>query len=284
MRCAEIGPGFVGEVTGLDLSSPVSAADRARLNAWLDQFLVLALPNQPLSESEQIRFSALFGTPSERSRPKDQRVEQSDYSHLIGVVTNVRENGVPIGSLPDGEMWFHHDGCFIEHPYRATVLRAVHVTSTGGETLFVDMRQVYSALPQALRTALNGVSAVHVFDYRTLDQRPDPDMDLSGVRHAQHPVVIQHPNTGAPALYVNPLCTVRLVGLPHDESDALLAELTAAITSTNACYRHQWAVDDVVIWDNWGSCHARTDFPAGEVRMLRRSIVTGRPLEAFHPA
>lgn len=284
MRCAEIGPGFVGQVTGLDLSRPVSETDRAQLNAWLDQSLVLVIPKQPLSEAEQISFSSLFGPPSERSRPRHQRVEQSDFSHLIGVVTNVRENGEPIGSLPDGEMWFHHDGCFIEQPYRATVLRAVHVTSTGGHTLFVDMRQVYADLPRALRSALAGRSAVHVFDYRTLDQRPDPEMDLSGVRHAQHPLVIQHPNTGAPALYVNPLCTVRILGLPIDESDALLAELTAAVTSARACYHHHWSVDDVVIWDNWGSCHARTDFPAGEVRMLRRSIISGRSLEAFQSA
>ncbi|MGA1207151.1 MAG: TauD/TfdA dioxygenase family protein [Litorivicinaceae bacterium] len=281
MQCVEIGPGFVGRVTGLDVSKPVSAAARAQLNAWLDQYLVLVLPKQPLTEAEQITFSSLFGTPSERSRPKDQRVEESGFAHLIGLVTNVRAQGEPIGSLPDGEMWFHHDGCFIEHPYRATVLRAVQVTSTGGETLFVDMRQVYAALPEAMRHALLGRSAIHVFDYRTLDQRPNPEMDLSAVRHAEHPVVIRHPQSGEPALYVNPLCTVRIQGLPLDESEALLTELTDAIAASPACYRHRWSIDDVVIWDNWGSCHARTDFPGGEVRMLRRSIVSGQALQAW---
>lgn len=279
MRCREIGPGFVAQVTDLDFTRPVTALQHGQLNRWLDQYLVLVMPRQALTESQQIDFSALFGPPSERSRPQDQRVEQSPFAHLIGVVTNVRDNGQPIGSLPDGEMWFHHDGCFIERPYRATVLRAVQVTSTGGETLFVDMRQVYESLPAALRAATVGRSAVHVFDYRTLNQQPDPAMDLSRVRHAVHPAVIQHPRSGAHALYVNPLCTVRFIGMPVDESQALLHELTTAILQSSACYRHRWDVDDLVIWDNWASCHARTDFPSGEVRMLRRSIVSGQPLE-----
>lgn len=279
MECRLIGPGFAAQITGLDLTQPVTPSDQALLNAWLDQFLVLVCSDQDISEADQIRFSSVFGTPSERSRPQDQRVEQSPFAHLIGLVTNVRESGKPIGSLPDGEMWFHHDGCFIDTPYRATVLRAMAVTSVGGETLFVDMRQVYRALPGALRAMLHGRRALHVFDYRTLAERPDPAMDLAGVRHASHPLVVRHPNTGDSALYVNPLCTVRIEGLPLNESQALLAELNAAVIGSAACYRHRWSPADLVIWDNWASCHARTDFPGGEVRMLRRSIVSGQRLE-----
>ena len=90
----------------------------------------------------------------------------------MGLVTNVRKDGVPIGSLPDGEMWLHHDGCFIDEPYRATILYAVEVTSVGGETRFVDMRAVFRSLSEDLVSRIKHLRGTHTFDYRNIAARP----------------------------------------------------------------------------------------------------------------
>ena len=269
-------PEFGARVIDADLQD--LNADCVRdLNAALDRYGVLVFPNQKLSEADQISFAKVFGTPSERSRPADCRAEQSEYAHLIGLVTNVRENGEPIGSLPDGEMWLHHDGCFIDEPYRATLLYALHVTSTGGETRFVDMRQVYRDLPTEIQSELIGKTAVHQFDYRNINARPQSIPSSGSAREAEHPVVIKHPRTSEPALYVNPLCTIQFSDAPNND---LLDQLFRAIEENAATFHHRWSVDDLVIWDNWSSCHARSDFPAAEKRMLRRCIIKGCALDA----
>ena len=100
------------------------------------------------------------------------------------------------------------------------------------------------------------------------------------MRHARHPAVVRHPNNGRAALYVSPLLTARIEGLPRQESDRLLAELFKYTSNEKIIYEHVWRPGDLVIWDNWGSTHARTDFPADQTRLLRRSIVKGQALEA----
>ena len=134
-----ISPVFGAVVGGFDLDN-VPASDEPLLNDALDRVWVLVFPGLELAESQQLEMAKVFGEPSKRSRPSADRAERSPYADFMGLVTNVRKDGVPIGSLPDGEMWLHHDGCFIDEPYRATILYAVEVTSVGGETRFVDMR------------------------------------------------------------------------------------------------------------------------------------------------
>jgi taurine dioxygenase len=108
------------EVSDVDLSQPISQRDAKALSLALDQYTVLLFRDQHVSEANQIKLANIFGEPSLRSRPHNILVEDNEYARAIGLVTNIRKDGVPIGSLPDGEMWFHHDGCQIEAPYRAT--------------------------------------------------------------------------------------------------------------------------------------------------------------------
>ncbi len=268
------------EVLGLDLSQPLSAEDSRALSKALDDHTVLLFRDQQVSEAEQIRLANIFGEPSLRSRPENIVAEENEYSRAIGLVTNIRKNGKPIGSLPDGEMWFHHDGCFIDAPYRATMLYAVQVPVIGGHTRILDMYKAYEILPADIKKRLEGRTCLHIFDYKTLTSAPDPDQDLTPVRHARHPAVVRHPNNGRNALYINPLLTARIEGLPRDESDELIRDICKFTENDSLIYEHVWRPRDLVIWDNWGSCHARTDFPSDQIRLLRRSIVKGQPLAA----
>ena len=228
-------------------------------------------------------MAKVFGEPSRRSRPSADRAERSPYADFMGLVTNVRKDGVPIGSLPDGEMWLHHDGCFIDEPYRATILYAVEVTSVGGETRFVDMRAVFRSLSEDLVSRIKYLRGTHSFDYRNIAARPSQGSSSDITKSATHPSVIRHPNSNEPALYLNPLCTVGLDGEGSNPSDNenLLDLLFDAIDQSTATFSHRWTKGDLVIWDNWSTCHARNDFPAGETRMLRRNIIKGQTLDAY---
>lgn len=268
------------EVSGIDLAQPITKEDANKLSAALDEHTVLLFRNQKISEADQVNLANIFGEPSLRSRPDSIRVEENEYARAIGLVTNIRKDGVPIGSLPDGEMWFHHDGCFIDAPYRATMLYALQVPDRGGDTQFLNMYRAYDLLPTSIKSALKDRICLHIFDYKTLSESPDPEMDLEGVRHARHPAVIRHPNTGKTALYINPLLTARIEGLPSDESDQIIKEVCRYIENDSLIYAHKWQPYDMLIWDNWGSVHARTDFPADQTRLMRRSIVKGQPLKA----
>lgn len=268
-------------VTGVDLSRPLSAEDKAVIfEAWHDN-VILVFPGQTLSGPQQLAFAKHFGPIKERGRPKERRPEKevNDYESQVMYISNVKENGKPIGSLPDGEMWFHHDGCYKERPQRASFLYAIELPSVGGNTKFANMYKAYDAVPAALKTLLADKTALHVYDYE-LRAQFDIKTGLDKVAHYSQPVFIRHPDTGKTALYVNPLMTARINGLPEDESKSVLAELFAIGQDPGVVYEHIWTVDDFVMWDNLCSMHARTDFPPEERRLLRRCVVEGEPTVA----
>ncbi len=275
-----LGPALGAEVLGLDMGAAVPPAVGHALSAALDRHAVLLFRGQDLDEDGQLRLADIFGGLSLRSRPEHKRAEDNQYADRIGLVTNIRKDGKPIGSLPDGELWFHHDGSFVDEPYRATVLYAVEVPDEGGHTRFANMTRAYDALSGGMKQRLKGLTCLNIFDHRSTASPADPDQDLSAVRHAWQPAAVRHPNTGRAALYVSPLLTARVKQLPRDEGDALLAELFKYTENEALMYEHVWRPGDLVIWDNWGTTHARTDFPADQTRLLRRSIVKGQALEA----
>ena len=265
------------EVTGIDLARPLSDAEAAGIErAWLDH-LVLVFRDQALDLEAQLRFSGQFGVVGERSRPAEIRPEGADFHPAIMLISNIRENGRPIGSLPDGEMWFHHDMCYVAEPYRGTMLYAIDIPSRGGNTLFANMYAAYDRLDAATKQRIAGARALQIYNYSVTEKVP-LDGDLDAYPHFVQPVAITHPRTGRRALYVNPLITARIEGLAQDESAELLEVLFGFTEDRGLIYEHVWREGDLVMWDNWCSCHARTDFPETERRLLRRCTILGEAL------
>ena len=265
------------EVTGIDLARPLSDAEAAGIErAWLDH-LVLVFRDQDLDLEAQLRFSGQFGVVGERSRPAEIRPEGADSHPAIMLISNIRENGRPIGSLPDGEMWFHHDMCYVAEPYRGTMLYAIDIPSRGGNTLFANMYAAYDRLDAATKQRIAGARALQIYNYSVTEKVP-LDGDLDAYPHFVQPVAITHPRTGRKALYVNPLITARIEGLAQDESAELLEVLFGFTEDRGLIYEHVWREGDLVMWDNWCSCHARTDFPETERRLLRRCTILGEAL------
>jgi len=271
MKAEPISAAVGARVTGIDLSEDMDdAAFRAVHRAWLDH-QVLVFPGQDISEDDQVRFTARFGEPGTRQR-KVGWAEEGRVSHPgTMLISNIREDGKPIGSLPDGEMMFHTDGAFAKRPFRYTLLYALEVPSVGGNTLFANMYKAYDSLPEALKSTLTGCHAEHM--YYADNVQDVATRSLSGVR--QHPIFIEHEETGRTALYVSRLLTLRIVEMKQAESDEVLEVLFDHCEQSSLIYEHVWSKDDFVMWDNRCLNHARTDFPETERRLLRRTVVQG---------
>ena len=268
------------KVTGVDIGKPLTAQLIKEITqAWHD-YIVLIFPEQELTQSQQLNFAKEFGDTGTRSRRPEQRPEGANYNDAIMLVTNVKdEKGRYVGSLPDGEMYFHHDMCYMPKPHKGTMLYAIDIPSTGGNTRFSNMYRAYDLIPDKLKKELKDRTALQVYDYH-MTQTVDIDGDMTGIHNRSQPIFVRHPETGRTALYVNRLMTARIDGIPRDESDAILEELYIISESASNFYEHTWTEGELAMWDNYCSCHARTDFPANERRLLRRCTLLGQEMIA----
>ena len=268
-------------INGIDLSKVVSPEDVAMLKKAFLDYSVLVIPGQELNEQDQLRFCNLMGGVASRGKPLQERVKDADaaYEGAVHMVTNLTKEGVPLGSFGDGEVWFHHDGSFKEIPYAATVLYGMSVTSVGGETVFANMYLAYDYLNPALKQKIGGLEGLNIYDYASIG-RVDLTKDVTGLNQWIHPLVIVHPDTGRKALFVSPLITARVEGVRPNESERLLTELCKYQENPEIIFEHKWEVGDLVMMDNRCITHARREFPGGEPRMLRRTMVQGKRLKA----
>jgi len=264
-------------VTGVDLGTELDDATYGAIHqAWLDH-QVLVFSGQTMKEQDQIRFATHWGELPVRSRYAGRREEGRRSHESIMLISNIREDGEPIGSLPDGDMMYHSDGQYDEHPYRYTMLYALEVPSSGGNTLFANLYKAYDTLPAGLKERLAGVEARHGY-YAGRHVTPEilQSLGITRVDDAwAHPVFTAHEETGRTVLYVSRLLTRSLEGFPEEEGNTLLDRLLDHVENPEFVYEHVWSPGDFVIWDNRCLNHARTDFSAGERRLLRRTTVQG---------
>jgi taurine dioxygenase len=257
------------EILGLDLRDDIDARVFAQIRDAWHQNLVIVLRGQNMSEEDQVRFAEKFGPPAMI------HTKQFVRNHpAVMLISNIREDGKPIGALPDGEMHFHTDQCHQERPAMASMLYALEVPRAGGNTLFANGYTAYETLPPEIKRRIDGRKALNAYDYETAATKRGTRLTQSVPSYA-HPVVRTHPATGRKALYVNRLMTVRIEGLPAQESEDLLAMLFDHQERREFIYEHVWRVGDLVIWDNRCTLHARTDFSPDERRLMRRVTILG---------
>jgi taurine dioxygenase len=262
------------EVRGLDLrQKPSDETVAAIYKAWLDH-LVLIFPEQKLEQADLIRATGFFGHLGKISRPP--KYFPKGYSSLlpgIMMISNIRENGEPIGALPDGEMMFHHDMIHAEIPSKATLLYSVEIPSGGGNTLFASGYAAYETLDPAIRSRLEGKKALHHYNYGSTIR--GDSRGTEAFAEQLHPVFRTHEDTGRKAVYVNRLMTVKVLDMSQGESDLLLNTVYDHAEKREFVYEHVWRLGDLLLWDNRCSSHARTDFPSTERRLMLRTTVDG---------
>ncbi|MGI9422401.1 MAG: TauD/TfdA dioxygenase family protein, partial [Hyphomicrobiaceae bacterium] len=230
------------------------------------------------------RFSARFGELDQApARPVDTPHHPSRPD--IAVMSNIIENGKPIGGLGNSELVWHQDMSYKELPPKASLLYAIETPATGGDTSFYNLYAAYETLPDNLKSRIAGLSCKHDATRNSAGElRAGLNESYSNVERpgAIHPLVVRHPDTGRRTLYLGRRPNAWIVGLSDSESDALLDELWAHIANGNHHWSQQWRPGDLVIWDNRCTLHRRNQLDPAQRRLMHRTQVRdeARPVAA----
>lgn len=264
---------FAAEIAGIDLSQPVTLTTKERLNALLAQYAVLVFRKQTLNPPQFMSAAEIFG------ELMDQQLKKyvlPDYP-MVGCNSTddlPRKNG----KLQVRGENYHTDHSNDRCPPKATTLHALQIPSTGGDTQFVDVRRAYDDLPIALKEKIKNLRSLHVHQSSRSPReltKLSPE-DLAKIPTALQPIVIKHPGSGRPALYLNTGRMEGIDGMPSDEGYALIEDLYQRATDTKYEYRHKWQVGDMVIWDNQAVMHqANADYDPEQKRFLYRLMIKG---------
>ncbi len=263
------------EIGGVDISRPLDAATVAAITAAWHAHLVLVFRDQALDDAALVAFSRNFGVLERAPIPEKLR----GTAHVpqlpeVAVVSNVVEDGVPIGALGDGELVWHNDMTYLPDPPPASVLYAVELPPSGGDTWFNNMYLAYETLPAGLRERISGLTANHDSSYTsagTLRKGFEAVTDVAQAPGAKHPLVLTHPETGRKALYLGRRRNGHVVGMPVADSEALLDQLWAHASQPELAVAHRWRCGDLVMWDNRCTMHRRDAFDPAARRILHRT-------------
>jgi taurine dioxygenase len=272
------GAALAADIHDVELKSLSDGAFAEIHRAWLDH-LVLRFRGQQLSVDDLVSFSRRFGDLDWAPVQETGRRFVEGHPEIY-VVSNVIENGVPIGSLGAGEAVWHTDMSYLENPPKASMLYALEVPPAGGDTHFCNMYRAYDSLPDVLRERASGLALKHDATYNSggyvrqgLAATDDP-VSSEGV---YHPLVRTHPETGRRVLYLGRRRNAYLCGLPLAESEALLDELWSYATREEISWKAEWQPGDVVLWDNRCTMHRRDSFDPSSRRILYRTQIKSAP-------
>ncbi len=279
MNISPITPHFVADICDIDIKTISDNEFEELYQAWLT-YGVIRIRGQQIGEDELQTFSARFGPleeipmgrlpESERAKIKNRYVTQ---------LSNIIEDGKPIGGLGNAEARWHSDMTYVETPPPASVLLGVEIPDEGGDTYFADQNAALAAMPQALIERLGKLSIKHDAAHTSIGKlRPgfEPFEDPRDAPGASHPAIITHPETGKQALYLGRREWGYIESLSLEDSEVLLDEIWAYAARTENVWRQQWQPYDLIIWDNRRVLHRRDDFDSNSRRLMKRCQVLNR--------
>jgi taurine dioxygenase len=270
------GAALGAEVRGVDLTSLDDRQFAALRDAWY-QHQVILLRGQTLDDQDLIAFSRRFGDLDWAPVQETGRRFVEGLPEIY-IVSNVKQNGEPIGSLGAGEAVWHTDMSYLEKPPMASTLYALEVPPSGGNTSFCSMYAVYQSLPPELKRRIASLKIKHDGTYNSggfLRQGVTPTDDPRTSPGALHPLVCTHPDTGRQMLYLGRRRNAYLAGLELAESEALLDELWRFVERPEFKWEHVWRVGDLVMWDNRCTMHRRDPFDDATRRIMHRTQIKG---------
>ena len=267
-------------VRGANLADALDAADFADVLTGLGRYGVLCFPRQNIRAQNLRDFSARFGG----LQTGVSGLHEPGFPE-ISVLSNVIENGKPIG-LPDAGQDWHTDMSYNNTIGFVNVLHAIKVPRRDGrplgDTLFANMHAAYDRLAPELKARLANYTVTHDFNkfWEGMANRPGSKRKpLTPEQRAKrppsvHPMFLTHPITGRKVLYCNPGYAVRINELSESDSDHLLNRLFEHQLQAQYQYRHRWSEGDVLIWDHIGTLHnALPDYEPHEHRLMKRCQV-----------
>jgi alpha-ketoglutarate-dependent 2,4-dichlorophenoxyacetate dioxygenase len=275
-------PLFAAEMLGVDLRLPPAAELVAAVDEAMARYAVLVIRDQAIDDAQQVRFARQFG-PLElpphmglkgaHGAPRICR-ELYDVSNLAADGNFLPQDSLRHASNKANEE-FHTDSSFNMLPTKWSLLLAHLIPPERGDTMFVDTRAVWDALPAEAQARAHGAVAEHYF-WKTRGRsgyKVITDDMKRAMPPARHNLVRVVPESGRSALYIGEHAT-HIVGWPREEGEAFLSELNRFATQPQFVYTHEWRVGDLVIWDNRCTLHRATGFDVYKYkRDLRRATI-----------
>jgi alpha-ketoglutarate-dependent 2,4-dichlorophenoxyacetate dioxygenase len=276
-------PVFVAEVTGIDLTRPVSLDDAAAIEAGIDEYAVLAFPGQPLTDQQQLGFTRNFGelegynTPGHIRKQADSRLEpgMADFSNLdkSGAIMSDQDR---VWFFKLGDRLWHSDSSFRPVPAKYSLLSGRVIPSWGANTEFADMRAAYDALDARTKAEVEELVCEHSLTFSReaigfTDLTPEERVAFRPVRQR---LVRTHPVTGRKSLFLSAHAGT-IEGWTVPEARMFLRDLTEFATHERFVYSHEWRLNDLVMWDNRTTMHRARRFDRNEVRDVRRTTLAG---------
>ena len=270
-------PLFVAEITGIDLTVPVSREDFRTIWDAFNEHQILVFRDQPFDDESQVTFSRNFGT---LEKMEAHAANNWNPGH-IAIMTNLDAKGemLPLDHPSmihrlRNEAW-HTDSSFKPVAALASLLSGRVVPPVGGNTDFASARAAYAALPEARRKALEGLNVIHRVAAPDVDDDKAYDEEQKRRLTVIHPLVRTNPVNGRKNLYVGSHAQ-EIVGMSREESRRILDELTEFCTQPQFVYSHPWREHDLVIWDNRCTLHRATTFDKTKYRRkMHRTTVAG---------
>lgn len=275
------------ELEGVDLSEPFSDEMRQEIkDAWIESGLVL-FRKALFSNEDHLRLSEVFGQ-MEPSATADLNSSENPYlMDLRQTPRNQKARRYLINGVEKvGFIGWHWDQAFMPQIVRGAVLRMVTPSHSGGETGFIDAIAGYDRLTDEMKARIDDLEVVYHFD-PAMERNPGYPKDIVPQHKSSltsraddfpqvvHPLVITQPETGRKALKLSPTHVRYILGMPRDESDALIAELADSLTDDRYAYYHSWSPGDVLIWDNWRVLHSASGVPDDASRHAVRTTIAG---------
>jgi taurine dioxygenase len=279
IRICPIAGSLGAEIEGVDLGASLSEETVAEISAALDEHLAIFFRDQDIDLEQQVAFTRRFGP----ACPTPFVETMADHPEVIEIIKEADEKS----RFVFGGGW-HSDFSFLQEPPYITCLRAKEVPAFGGDTVYANMILAYESLPGALKNAIKGRNGLHSGErayspkmqaLQNLLENMTVINDAEAEVVTSHPLVRVHPATGRAGLFISPVYTVGIEGMPDDEAQALLQELNRhALAEPNTC-RFRWRNASVAVWDNRFTQHyALNDYPGKRRHMFRTTA--GGPVPA----
>jgi alpha-ketoglutarate-dependent 2,4-dichlorophenoxyacetate dioxygenase len=277
-----LAPAIAGEVTGVDITRPLTPQEVAAIEAGMDKYAVLVFPGQQLTDEQQMAFTVNFG-PIEDARggnvtkPQDKRLVTG-----MNDVSNLGKDGKPLARdsrqrlFNIGNMLWHSDSSFRPIPAKYSLLSARVVNKKGGNTEFAHMGAAYEALDDDTKREIEDLVCEHSLMYSrgSLGFLDYTDEEKAMFKPVRQRLVRTHPVTGRKSLYLSSHAGA-ILGMPMPEARMLLNDLKEHATQPQFVYVHKWKLYDLVIWDNRQTMHRVRRYDDAQPRDMRRTTVAG---------
>ena len=260
------------EIFGVDLAQEHEREVYDDILTTMHRYGVVFFRDQAITDEAYLAFASQLGEP--RVNPLTPHVEG-----MPAIAKLIKEAWHETST---GDMW-HADHTFLPSPMN-TLLRAIEVPSVGGDTLWANTRVAYEHLPDNLKEQVAGLRALHShsflikdLDYAKKHQEEhgvakQEELTEASTQMHHHPVVRQHPETGADVLFVNPGYTVKFEGWTRKESEPLLNALYEHCLKPEFQCRFRWRSESIAMWDNSQTWHFAVSDYAGQRREMQRIV------------